>query len=141
VLEDGAIGGFIAYSLISIYFAVLNVAAGKSPWHTLETLTSGLFSSTTTVQMIAFNSVHLIAFVVLGILAAFMIREVEFHPAFWHVVFFISIVGFMLGYVMLSLVTAALANLSPVTVALGNIFAAVGMATYLFVRHRTVHEH
>jgi hypothetical protein len=135
VLRDGAIGGFIAYGLISVYFALLNVLAGKSPWSTLEALSTGLFAGTDPGQMIAFNGVHLIVFIVLGIIAAWMIQEVELHPAFWYVVFFISIVGFMLGYVLLSLVAATLANLSPLTVAIGNVFAAIGMGCFLFWRH------
>jgi hypothetical protein len=44
-------------------------------------------------------------------------------------------VGFMLGYVLLSLATAALANLNPMTVALGNLVASIGMGVFLFCRH------
>lgn len=135
ILQDGAIGGFIAYGLISVYFALLNLLAGKSAWSTLEALSTGLFAGTNPGQMIAFNGVHLTVFILLGIIAAFMIQEVELHPAFWYVVFFTSIVGFMLGYVLLSLVAAALADLSPVTVAIGNVLAAVGMGIFLFWRH------
>jgi hypothetical protein len=135
VLFDGGIGGFIAYSLISAYFAVLNVAGGKSALHTLQTLSHGVFASSDPGQMIAFNGIHLLAFLMLGIVAALMVEEIELRPAFWYVVFVIAFVGFMLGYVLLSLATAALANLSPITVAFGNLVASVGMGVFLFCRH------
>lgn len=138
VLSDGAIGGFIAYALISAYFAAFNVLTGHSAWRTLQTLSDAVFASPGPPQMIAFNGVHMVAFLVLGVIAAFMIQELEVRPAFWYVAFFVSTIGFMLGYVLLSLATSAMANLSPTTVLLGNLIAAIGMGAFLVYRQRQI---
>lgn len=144
VFQDGAIGGFIGYGLISLYFAALNVLVGKPAWYTVEALGNGLFGNGNPGQMIAFNGLHLAIFLALGVVAAFMIQEIELHPAFWYVVFFASVAGFIVGYVFLTLVTDALADLSPFSVAFGNAVAGVGMGAYLFWRHpqmaRAVHD-
>ena len=43
--------------------------------------------------MIAFYGVHLVAFLSIGILIAFMIQGIDWQAASWYVVSFVSIVG------------------------------------------------
>ena len=81
VLQDGLLSGVAGYALISVYFALSNLVAGLPALHTIEALGEALFGGTNPGQMIAYNGLHLAVFLVLGVIAALLIREVELHPA------------------------------------------------------------
>lgn len=135
VWQDGLISGVIGYASIAAYFAVLNLLDGRSPWFTLGTLGHAFFGSGSPGPLIAFNGLHLFVFLALGVVATFMIQEIEQHPAFWYAVFFVFVAGFIFGYLVLLVLTGALAGTSPLTLAFGNLIAALAMGLYLFWRH------
>ncbi|HET9439295.1 MAG TPA: hypothetical protein VFO52_03955 [Longimicrobiales bacterium] len=142
--QDGAISGFIGYLLLSIYFAVVNLAVGKPAWHTLEALGNALFGTGSPGPLIAYNGLHLAIFLVLGVAAAFLILEIERHPAFWYALFFVFVAGVMVGYILLITIAGPIAGVRPVSMVVGNAIAATGMGSYLFWRHpaltRIVHD-
>jgi hypothetical protein len=135
VLLDGAVAGVIGYAIISLYFAALNLLLGVSPWYTLETISHALFGPGSPGPLIAYNGLHLVVFLILGIAAAYMVREVELHPTFWYAVFFLFITAFVFGYLLLVVLSDALASLRPGTIAVGNAITALAMGGYLFWRH------
>jgi hypothetical protein len=135
VLQDGALAGVIGYAIISLYFAALNLLLGVSPWYTLETISHALFGPGSPGPLIAYNGLHLVVFLMLGIIAAYMVQEVELHPAFWYAIFFIFISAFMFGYLLLVVLSDALAPLRPATIAVGNGITALAMGGYLLWRH------
>ena len=59
VLQDGLLSGFIGYGLISLYFTLLNLLAGKPAWLTAQTFGDALFPGSFPGPMIAFNGTHL----------------------------------------------------------------------------------
>ena len=135
VLQDGLLSGMAGYALISIYFALSNLIAGLPALHTIAALGEALFGGTNPGQMIAYNGLHLAVFLVLGAIAALLIREVELHPAFWYVLFFVSIAGFIFSYVVMTVIARQIAGLDAYSVAVGNLVAAIGMAFVLWRRH------
>lgn len=135
VLQDGLISGFIGYGLISLYFALLNLIAGKPAWLTAQTFGDAFFAGSFPGQMIAYNGAHLAIFLVLGIIAALLIKEVELHPAIWYVAMFVAIAGFIGTYSFMTVIADAVAKIDPVTVITGNVVAAVGMGAFLALRH------
>jgi hypothetical protein len=135
VLQDGLLSGLAGYALISIYFAVSNVVAGLPALHTIDALGTALFGGANPGRMIAYNGLHLAVFIVLGVIAAVLIREVELHPAFWYVLLFVGIAGFIFSYVVMTVVARQIAGLDAYSVVVGNLVAAVGVALVLLWRH------
>ena len=87
--------------------------------------------------VIAFNGVHLTAYLLFGYFAAWLVYETELHPEFWYLALF-----FFVGVSVLSLVAvmAAMALIgAPVPVwslFVASLLAAAGMAGYLTGSHR-----
>ena len=135
VLQDGLVSGFIGYGLISLYYALLNLIGGKPAWLTAQVFGDALFPGSFPGQMIAYNGAHLAVFVVLGVIAAFLIMEVELHPAIWYVAMFVAIAGFIVTYSFMTVIAGEVAKIDPVTVVMGNVVAAVGMGAFLLLRH------
>ena len=134
VWQDGLFSGLVGYALISLYFAASNVVVGLPALHTVESLGAALFGGTNPGQMIAYNGLHFGVFVVLGVIAAALIHEVEMHPALWYVLFFVALAGFIVGYLFMTVVASRIAELDAYTVAVGNLVAALGMGLLLFWR-------
>lgn len=135
VLQDGILSGAAGYALISLYFAASNLVAGLPALHTVDALGTALFEGTNPGQMIAYNGVHLAVFIVLGVIASVLVREVELHPAFWYVLFFVAIAGFIFSYIVMTVVARRIAELDAYSVAVGNLVAGAGMAVVLLLRH------
>jgi hypothetical protein len=135
VWQDGLISGGIGYALISVYFAVSNLVVGLPALDTVESLGAALFGGTNPGQMIAYNGLHLSVFLVLGLIAAVLIHEVELHPALWYLLFFVALAGFIFSYLFMAVVASRIAHLDAYTVAVGNLVAASGTALFLFLRH------
>lgn len=135
VLQDGLIGGFVGYGVASLYFALLNLLFGRPFWYTTQAFGEALFAGSFPGQAIAFNGVHLAVFLVLGLVAAFLVEETELHPVFWYFLLVVAVVGFVAGYLFTTVVAGRLVDLNPVAVAMGNVVAAVGIGAYLLLRH------
>ena len=134
VLQDGLLSGLTGYALISVYFAASNLLAGLPALHTVKALGAALFGGTDPGQMIAYNGLHLAIFLALGVIAAVLVYEVELHPAFWYVSFFLTITGFIFGYVFMTVVAGRIAGLDAYSVVVGNVVALAGMGFVLLWR-------
>lgn len=135
IWQDGLFSGLVGYAMISLFFAASNLVVGLPAFATMESLGAAVFGGSNPGQMIAYNGVHLVVFLILGMVAAWLFREVELHPAFWYVLFFVTITGFIFSYVLMMLVAGRIAGLDAYSVAVGNLIAAGGMGFFLFWRH------
>jgi hypothetical protein len=135
VWQDGLLSGLVGYALISLFFAVSNLIVGLPALATMESLGAALFGGRNPGHMVAYNGVHLIVFLILGGIASMLFRKIEVHPAFWYVLFFVAIAGFIFSYVLMMIVAGRIAGLDAYSVAVGNLIAAGGMAFFLFWRH------
>ena len=145
LLADGLIAGFIGYGVVVASFLAWNVAAGLPPFHTAALMGAALFGGLRDPALlviepgmvIAFNGVHLAAFLGFGFVAAWLVYETEQHPQFWYLAFFLFLVMAVAGFAVVlatSLVVGSL--LPPWEVVLASMASAIGMATYLVGSHR-----
>ena len=92
MLRHGSIAGGMGYLAIVLYYGAFNLLRGRSPVDTVAALGQGLFGDTNQVPVIgaiiAYNGLHLVFFLALGIAVAWLLEEVELHPATWYVVLF-----------------------------------------------------
>lgn len=98
-LGQGLIAGMIGYSVFIVFFAVTNFIAGESIFRTAQVLGSALFSlgdaANPAAPIIAYNGVHLLASLATGLIASFLVLEVDLHPNLWYIVMFIFMAGLL----------------------------------------------
>jgi hypothetical protein len=140
VLKHGTIGGLLGYFVIALYYAAFNVVNGRSAFYTVAALGEAMFDPRgvlpTAGAVIAYNGVNLLFFLLLGIVAAWLIYEVELHPGLWYAALLTLITAFLFTSGTMAIVAGTLASVSVLVVLLGNLFAAAALAGYLAWRHR-----
>jgi len=100
ILRGGLMAGLIGYGTIVVFFAVLNLFEGRSPFYTAALLGSALFQGlrdpaavqVTARPVFAYNAVHLLAFLAAGFLASWLVAEAERHPAAQYLVLVLLLV-------------------------------------------------
>jgi len=148
VFWDGLYAGVIGASIVALWFLVIDTLAGHS-LHTPTLLGTLLIKgldalATATVDpamVAAYTAVHVVAFVVVGVLASYLVTLFDRYPAagiclvflfaFFEVGFFIASAA--LGGVLMN-------HLAPWAVGIGNLLAAAGMAVYFWKRHPHLKE-
>jgi hypothetical protein len=140
VLSEGLIAGFLGYVAIVLFYGVLNLVMGDSFFSTAALLGSGLVSPTRSSgvagAVLAFNGLHVIAFLVIGLMAAWIVMQTERHPSLFVIALFIALAGLFLS-VALFLSTAAVRGEGvPIgTVIAANVLAGFAMGGYLLKAH------
>jgi len=143
-LTQGLIAGMIGYFVFVAFFAILNVVSGASAFHTASSLGHALFgigSADSITAAIAYNGVHMIASLGMGLIASLLFMVVDLNPNFWYVVMFLFIAGLLYGVGLGGIVANELAGV--VTwgqVVIVNVLAAVLSGTYLWKRHPTLKD-
>ncbi|NIQ57926.1 MAG: hypothetical protein GWN71_32480 [Gammaproteobacteria bacterium] len=110
VLTEGLVAGLIGFVVVALFFVVLNLAQGRSPFYTAALLGATLFYGLEDPAdlvvwagpVLAYNGVHLLVFLVLGVVAAWLASEAERGPQFWYLALslFILLVFHMYGAVL-----------------------------------------
>ena len=142
-LSEGLVAGLLGYGSIALFFGILHVLTGQSLVHTAATLGDPLVSHESAVvggavagSVIAFNGIHLLAFILFGVIAAWLVSRSESNPGFFLLMLFLGLAGFfysLSGFLGYS-VDRPLAP-SWVTVAAANLLAGLLMASYLLRVH------
>jgi len=141
---EGLVTGLIGYGTVVVLFAVVNVLSGKGLFHTAALLGSALFfhAADTPVPVlgpapiIAYNGVHILASLVIGLAAAWLIFETEKHRPLWYIVFFIFLAGFIYSTVIMGVLAAEITEILPWPLIVASNFAAgVTAGGYLWWRH------
>jgi hypothetical protein len=140
IMRDGLVAGLIGAGSVALWFLVVDLIAGRA-FFTPAVLGSAVFwglrdPATVVVSLqpvLAYTAVHILAFVIVGAAASFMIAEVEKDPGVvWLLIEFFVVfeIGFY-GAVAL-LFTPLLAELAWINVAIGNLIAAGVMGTFFW---------
>lgn len=149
LIADGLAAGLIGYALVVAFFVVVNVAVGRSPFYTAALMGEALFEglrdpaavTLAAGPVLAFNGIHLAAYLLFGFFAAWLVYETELHPEFWYLAFFMFLGAAVLSYAAGLAVMALVGNpLSTWTIVTASLLAAVGMAGYLTASHRSMLE-
>ena len=149
VYQEGIIAGLLGGLTVAVWFLVVDVVQGR-PLYTPTVLGTALFgrgawpatlqSLPPSLEMVAmFTWVHLLSFVVVGVVVSRLIAMAEQHPSLGF--------GFVLLFVILEacFTAAAMIVAAPVLRALtwpailvANLLAAAAMAGYFWRRHPTM---
>lgn len=148
IAREGFIAGVIGAASVAIWFLIVDTIAGK-PFFTPAMLGSAVFwgESDPSEIVVAFPRIvgytmfHVIAFLVVGMLAALLTYEIELFPT----TLFLAVVAFAVFEVGFYIVVAVLAApllgaLAWYNVAIGNAIAAGGMGYYLWQAHPKLRE-
>jgi hypothetical protein len=139
-MSEGLITGLIGYVVIVLFYGIFNVITGQSFFSTAAHLGAGLASSSGSGSavgaVLAFNGLHVIAFLLVGLVAAWIVMQTERHPNFFVLALFIGIAGLfgiMAGF--LSFAARSGIELPIGSVFAANLLAGVAMGSYLLRAH------
>ena len=93
LLRDGLIAGCIGYAVVVLFVSAIDAFRGRPPFHTAAALGSALFygledPAQLVMQpgpVLAYNGLHLVVFLVLGLIMAWLARLAERGPQFWFI--------------------------------------------------------
>lgn len=142
ILQEGLWTGLIGYLTVALVMGLIDVVRGHSFFYTAAVLGGALFGSggevaVTPEVVFPYNGVHLLVFLGLGMLLAFLVYEIELHLLIWYFVFFLALGLFFVSlFVVDALGRTGGPGVSWVSVFVANSLAAVAMGWYLRSRHR-----
>jgi hypothetical protein len=141
---EGLLAGLIGYVTVVVVFGVLNLISGKALFHTAALLGSALFYGTRDAAQVAagpgpifaYNGVHILASLLIGLGAAWLIFQTDKNRPLWFVAFFIFLAGFIISLAVMGIFTAELVHLlSWSLILVANLAAGVTAGGYLWWRH------
>lgn len=143
-LLDGLAAGLLGYLVVVLAVGVMDFAGGRSIFHTPSLLGQAVLGGfgpptpgvVAAGPVLAFNGLHLLVFLILGLVVSFVVFEVELHPVLWYAGFFALLVLLMVSYFVLAVVSVPLGDEpDAATLVVANTLAAFGMGTYLSRTH------
>lgn len=93
VVREGVVGGVIAYAAVAMVLGGVNLAMGRSAFHTAAAMGAVLLHGTDAAgrfivepgPVLAYNGVHLLGSIAVGMFAAVQVVETELHRSLWYV--------------------------------------------------------
>ncbi|HEY3215954.1 MAG TPA: hypothetical protein VGK93_05635 [Candidatus Eisenbacteria bacterium] len=144
VFAQGLAAGLLGYATVAVFFAIVNWFTGRSAFHTAALLGSALFYGLRDPAqlligpgpVLAYNGVHLIVFLFLGTVAAWLADLAERGPELWYVgaVVFIFMAFHMYGF-FLMLTQPVRAALAPWWMLAAGALGCAAMGGYLLWIH------
>jgi len=136
-LVEGLVAGLIGYASVAIVFLVANLMAGRPALFTAEVLGSAILNGNGGPgAVLAFNGLHMVASLVIGMAAAWLLYETALRPRFWFAVLFLFVAGFILSTVVAGVFAVELTGAAPWwTVLTANGVAALLAGGYLWSQH------
>lgn len=144
VLAQGLAAGVIGYLATAIMFAVFNVLTGHSPFYTAALLGATLFYGLESLDgfsvqasyVFAYNGLHLILYLVLGMIGSWLASVCETGSQLWYVgLFFFIGVAFHVFALVQWFAAPVESEIPAVSVWVTGVIAALLMAIYLLRRH------
>jgi hypothetical protein len=152
IVREGFVAGLIGAASVATWFLLVDLVAGRA-FFTPAMLGDALFWGvrdpaqvqvvfpTIVGPIIGYTMVHVLAFVAVGMVAAFLAYEVELFPhALFIVVVFFAVFEFGFYVILAILASPLLGALAWWNVAIGNTIAAAGMGYYLWRMHPKLRE-
>ncbi len=141
---EGLVTGLIGYGTVVALFAALNLLAGAGAFHTAALLGSALFFGVRDgggvvagpAPVIAYNGVHMLVSLLIGLGAAWLVFQAERNRSLWYVVFFVFLAGFVYSVAVMGVFAAEVVHLLSWPVIVGaNLAAGFTAGGYLWRRH------
>jgi hypothetical protein len=143
-LRGGLFAGLIGYFTIVVFFVVLNLIGGRSPFYTAALFGSALFFGLrdaaqlqiTPAAVLAFNMVHALVMLAIGFLVSWLVAKSEKYPLSQYAVLVALIfVGFHLFVAVALFAMPLMGALGWVQLAVASAAAAIAMGWYLLRIH------
>lgn len=143
-LRGGLFAGLIGYITIVVFFAVLNLIGGRSPFYTAALFGSALFFGLrdaaqlqiTPAAVLTFNMVHALVMLAVGFVASWLVAKSEKYPLSQYAVLVALIfVGFHLFAAVALFAMPLLGALGWVQIVVASVAAATAMGWYLLRIH------
>jgi hypothetical protein len=143
-LENGIVTGSIGFAAVALALAVLNIDAGRSPFYTAALLGSALFYHltdpatliVTAGPVFAYNALHLLVYLALGMLISWLVTLAERYPAALYLILFPLL--FVAAHLFLALIIFAeplLGAAGPLQIGLASVVAALAMGAFVWRTH------
>lgn len=142
MLTEGLVAGLIGYATIAIFYAILNVILGHPVLYTAHELGERLVGAQTSQAVpispvLAYNAVHLVALLVVGMVVSWLVYETERHPRLWTLTLFAGILTVFFSESAFLILSEPTINVLPWwSIVAANVAAGVAVGGYLFQGHR-----
>ncbi len=139
VLGEGVAAGIIGAAVVALWFFAIDAIHGEM-LRTPRLLGAALLrQETPTAAVLSYTIVHGVAFVLFGIIGAFLMAGAERQPLliFALVILFTAFEIFFFGLILIA-ASWVMDELAGWTVFVGNVLAALAMLAFYFRRHRTL---
>ena len=146
-LVEGLVTGLIGYVTVVALFAVANLLRGEGLFHTPALLGSALFFGLRDpmaleagpAPIIAYNGVHILVALLIGLGAAWLVFQTERNRPLWFLVFFVFLAGFIYSVVIMGVFGAEIVHvLSWPVIVMANVAAGITAGGYLWQRHASL---
>lgn len=144
VLVGGMYAGLIGYFTVVLLFAAINLLAGRSPFYTPAMFGAVLFYGLDDPAqleiapgpVLAYNMLHVLGFLLLGLFASWLVTQAERHPvARFAILFVLIFVAAHLYAALLLFAEPLLAGSAWVEIGIVSVVAAIAMGWYLLRQH------
>lgn len=143
---DGLFAGLLAAIAVSLAFLIFDAIQG-APLHTPSVLGAKLFygddaarTMTTDVPTaLAYNGIHFLAFVLGGLLVAYVAGVVERYPRYWYLAF--TAVAFILAAIVYVDGAFGVTGLGPLRLSAVALLGCGVMIAFLLWRHPDIQRH
>jgi hypothetical protein len=144
LLTNGMFAGLLGYLTVVVLFALLNLLMGRSPFYTPAMFGAVLFYGLedpaaleiTPGPILAYNMVHVLAFVALGVLASWLVTKAEEYPVARYAILVLLV--FVAAHIYAALLLFAqplLAGSGWWQIGAVSLAAAIAMGWYLVRQH------
>ncbi len=96
ILSEGLITGLLGYAVVVVFYGILNLVTGLSFFSTAARLGAGLVSpesNSAVGAVLAFNGLHVVVFLLVGLLVAWLVMQMERRPSFFVLALFMGVIG------------------------------------------------
>ena len=144
LFTEAFIAGVIGYAVVALFYVILNLLAGRHPFYTAAVLGQGIVrappgSGEPVVAfgpIVAYNAVHLVVFLTIGLVAAWLVFATEKIPQLWFVGLLIFVTALMASIGVVLVYSAPVAGALPWwSIVAANVIAAFLMGAYLVGAH------
>jgi len=147
-IREGCIAGLIAFAAVAVFYALIDIAAGRGALFTVNLLGQALLGSPVeaaaragtaavdAVAVVVYSVLHLAAAIGIGLLVARLVREAELRPMQAQVALLFIVAGFAGTIALVGALTAPLrANLPWWSIIAANSLAVLLAGLVLIRRH------
>ena len=140
-LTEGLCVGLIGYAIVVLVVAALDLGLGRPLFYTPNSFGRVLVpdpgppGTIGAASVLAYNGVHLLVFLIIGIGVVQLAHLVELHPIAWYLAFFTCVLGFFVAELTFTVIDPAGQALAWWAVLGATAAAAFGMGAFINYRH------